>query len=237
VTSTDAAGLIILPLTVRYDEVARGSINHALRFCVNNNDISPTFKWPARSAASAWNPKTGMPYGTRLRIKAAWWDANADKVLGVGTQARVIGEAMRRYGCILADGSGGTSIQLTGVADKRWEPKLHARLNSIPVSALEVVETPPLLQIKGPTTLDVGQTGSWTMTFLPNESPVGAGSNINIYDEKGKLLKYRFAVIDSENRTVTAEHRFTQPGVYTIRPYQQWNTGFGPFRITVGKGS
>ncbi len=234
VSTTDAAGMMILPLVVRYDEVARGSINHALRFCVNNADISPTFKWPARMAAGACNRETGMPYGTRLRIKASWWNANADEVLGTGTQARIIGEALRRYGCILADGSGGTSIQLCGVADKRWEAKLHSRLNAIPVSALEVVATPPILKIEGPTNLQVGQAGSWTMSFHPDESPVGDGSNINIYDQKGKLLKYGFAVINSAHRTATAEYRFTQPGVYTIKPYQDWNTGFGPYRVTVG---
>lgn len=76
VPATDAAGLMIMPLVVRYDEVARGSIHHALRFCVNNSDISPTFKWPARTAAGAWNRETGMPYGTRLRIKASWWRAS-----------------------------------------------------------------------------------------------------------------------------------------------------------------
>jgi hypothetical protein len=235
--STDAAGLMITPLLVRYDEVARGSINHALRFCVNNTDVSPTFKWPGRMAAGAYNRETGMPYGTRLRIKSSWWDANADTVLGKDTQARIIGEALRKYGCILADGSGGTSIQLCGVADLRWESKLHERLNAIPVSALEVVETPPLLKIEGPTTLEVGKTGKWTMTLLPKESPVGAGSSINIYDQKGKLLQYRFGLIDADHRTVTAEHRFNQAGVYTIKPYEEWNTGFGPYRITVGKAA
>ena len=62
VPATDAAGLLIMPLVVRYDEVARGSINHALRFCVNNSDISPTFKWPARTAAGAgiWRPECPM---------------------------------------------------------------------------------------------------------------------------------------------------------------------------------
>jgi hypothetical protein len=231
--ATDAAGLMFMPLVVRYDEVSRGSINHALRFCVNNVDIAPTFKWPARTAAGAWNPLTGMPYGTRLRIKSSWWNANADAMLGTGTQARIIGEALRRYGCILADGSGGTSVQLCGVADARWEAQLHDRLNAIPVSALEVVSTPPTLQIKGPTTLDVGQVGSWIMTLLPAEAPVGAGSNINLYDHKDNLLKYQFGVIDTDHRTVTAEYRFSQPGVYTIKPYREWNTGFGPYRITV----
>jgi hypothetical protein len=234
VPATDAAGLMIMPLVVRYDEVAKGSINHALRFCVNNSDISPTFKWPARTAAGAWNPETGMPYGTRLRIKASWWNASADAVLGSNTQARIIGEAMRRYGLVLADGSGGSTIQLQGVADMRWEKQLVSRLNAIPVAALEVVLTPPLLQITGPTRLQVGQVGTWTMTFLPNESPVGAGSSINIRDQNNKEIQYAWATVNEAHRSVTAQRSFSQPGVYSIRPYAEWNLGFGPYRITVG---
>ena len=114
----------------------------------------------ARPRPPATTASIGTPTnGTRLRIKEAWWKANADQVLGTDTQARVVGEALRRYGCILADGSGGTSIQLNGVADKRLEPKLHARLKAIPVSALEFVDTPPTLQIKGPTTLELARPG------------------------------------------------------------------------------
>ena len=226
--------MMIMPLVVRYDEVARGSVNHAIRFCVNNTDISPTFKWPARTAAGAWNPETGMPYGTRLRIKASWWNAHADSVLGKSTQARIIGEGMRRYGLVLADGSGGSTIQLQGVADLRWESGLHDRLNSIPVTALEVVSTPPLLQITGPTYLQVGQMGTWTLTFLPAESPVGSGSNINIWDQNNNQIQYAWATIDEAHRSVIAQRSFTQTGVYTIKPYEDWNTGFGPYRITVG---
>ena len=133
----------------------------------------------------------------------------------------------------LVKGSRLRRFQLCGVADKRWEPKLHASLKAIPASALEVVSTPPLLEIKGPTTLEVGKTGKWTLTFQPNDTPVGEGSNVNIYDEKNKLLKYQFATIDNDHRTVTAEYRFSQPGVYTIKPYREWNTGFGPYRVTV----
>ena len=210
--ATDAAGMMIMPLCVRYDEVASGEINHALRFCVNNSDISPTFKWPARSAANAWNPETGMPYGTRLRIKASWWDENADSAFGIGTQARIIGEAIRRYGLLLADGSVGTSLQLQGVADLRWETDLENRLNSIPVSALEVVQTPPLLHITGPTELEVGETGTWILTLLPEESTVGKGSNINIYDGEGNLLQYKFAVIDEDNRSDTSQFTFDEEG-------------------------
>jgi len=33
------------------------------------------------------------------------------------------------------------------------------------------------------------------------------------------------------------QYSFSQGGVYTIKPYQEWDTGFGPFRITVGNGA
>ena len=72
------------------------------------------------------------------------------------------------------------------------------------------------------------------MTFLPNESPVGGGSNINIVDQNNKQIQYAWATIDEAHRTVTARRSFSEPGVYSIRPYAEWNLGFGPYRITVG---
>ena len=49
-TSADAAGLPILPGLVRYDEVAAGTINHALRFTVPQTRRA--YVWPARHYAS-----------------------------------------------------------------------------------------------------------------------------------------------------------------------------------------
>lgn len=231
--STDAAGLMISPLLVRYDEAAAGAILHALRFTVSNADISPTYKWPARSAAGAWNPNAGMPYGTRLRIKASWWNENADKVLGVHTQARIIGEAIRRYGIILADGSGGSSAQIQGVADQRWEKGLPERINAIPMTAMEVVETPPILVIEGPDHLKTGQQGKWKFTFSPADSPVGPGCNVNVYDQDEKLVQYALVNISEKQQMALGEYKFDKPGVYTIRPYEDWNTGFGRYKVTV----
>jgi hypothetical protein len=231
--TADAAGLPIAPLLVRYEEVANNRLNHAIRFAVNNSDISPTFKWPARTAAGAWNAATGMPYGTRLRLKKTWWDANADSVLGVGTNARVIGEAMRKHGLILADGSGGSSIQIGGAADLRWDRDLIQRLSSIPVAAFEVVQTPPFLRIDGPRMLAVGQEGAWTLAVQSTEPPLRAGTSINILDAAAHLVKYQFTMIDEAHRSVTARFTFTTPGVYEIRPYSAWNTGFGRTTVTV----
>jgi hypothetical protein len=234
-STTDAAGMMISPLLVRYDEVASGAIHHALRFAVNNTDISPTFKWPARTAAGAWNPATGMPYGTRIRIKQSWWNTNANSVLGINTQARIFGEALRRYGAVLADGSGGSTVQLGAVADLRWDADLHSRLNSIPVTALEVVQTPPMWQVNGPASIQVGVTGTWTITTLPAESPVGNGSTFNLYDPNGQLIAYIWMRIDDTHRSRTASYSFPSPGVYSIQPYEDWYVGPGgkKFLITV----
>ena len=48
-TSADAAGLPIFPGLVRYDELASGQINHALRFTAENTN---GFIWPARHLTS-----------------------------------------------------------------------------------------------------------------------------------------------------------------------------------------
>src|SRR5207237_429918 len=50
-TSADAAGLPIWPGVLRYDEVARGLVDHAIRFTAQRTDRS--FVWPARHQAGA----------------------------------------------------------------------------------------------------------------------------------------------------------------------------------------
>ena len=58
-TSADAAGLPIFPGIVRYDEVASGTIQHAIRFTVPNTEaafVAPASHWAATAAArqSRW---------------------------------------------------------------------------------------------------------------------------------------------------------------------------------------
>ena len=50
-TSADAAGLPIWPGVLRYDEVLRGVVDHAIRFTAQRTDRS--FVWPARHQAGA----------------------------------------------------------------------------------------------------------------------------------------------------------------------------------------
>ncbi len=66
-TSADAAGLPILPGLARYDEVAAGAINHALRFTVKTSQRG--YILPATHYASSSSNPTLPPMGLRMRLR------------------------------------------------------------------------------------------------------------------------------------------------------------------------
>lgn len=134
-TSADAAGLPILPGLVRYDEVASGAIRHALRFTVARTQRG--FIHPATHFASASTDPSLPPMGLRLRLKASF-----DTTPFRG-QARVVLDALKRYGMIVADN--GSSWYITGAADARWDDNDLGALKSVPGSAFEAVDTGPIL--------------------------------------------------------------------------------------------
>jgi hypothetical protein len=134
-TSADAAGLPILPGLVRYDEVAAGEINHALRFTVWRSQRG--YILPATHFASSYTDPNLPPMGLRLRLKA---DYDISAFTG---QSRVVLEALKQYGMIVADN--GSSWYITGAADPRWnDPDLN-QLKTVPSSAFEVVYTGDVL--------------------------------------------------------------------------------------------
>src|SRR5205085_3538685 len=69
-TSADAAGLPITPGLVRYDEVAAGEIDHAIRFTAPQT--RNTYVWPARHQASDRSAIDYPPMGQRFRLKASF---------------------------------------------------------------------------------------------------------------------------------------------------------------------
>jgi len=109
-TSADAAGLPILPGLLRYDEVAAGAIDHAIRFTAPST--RDQWIWPARHQAG--DDDASLP------PMGAWFRLRADvDVSGFSPQARVIAEAMKKHGMILADN--GSSWFISGVPDERWD--------------------------------------------------------------------------------------------------------------------
>ncbi|HEY4411487.1 MAG TPA: hypothetical protein VGN06_00695, partial [Gaiellaceae bacterium] len=94
-TSADAAGLPIFPGLARYDEVARGVIDHALRFTAERTRRA--YIYPARHYASSSDDPSLPPMGLRVRLKASV------DISGFPRQARMVLQALKTYGMILAD--------------------------------------------------------------------------------------------------------------------------------------
>ncbi|MDO8185151.1 hypothetical protein Q5424_06080 [Conexibacter sp. JD483] len=116
-TSADAAGLPILPGLARYDEVAAGAIEHALRFTAPRTRAA--FLAPAQHFASDSSDRALPPMGLRVRLK------RSVSLRGLPPQARVIAVAMQRYGLLLADN--GSPWYVSGVPSPRWDnDQLHA---------------------------------------------------------------------------------------------------------------
>ena len=130
-TSTDAAGLPILPGLVRYDEVASGEIKHALRFTVQETQRG--FIHPATHFASDSTNPNLPPMGLRLRLKANYDISNFTG------QSRVILEALKKYGLIVADN--GSDWFITGASDTRWNDEDLNQLKTVPGNAFEAVYT------------------------------------------------------------------------------------------------
>ena len=94
-TSADTAGLPIWPGVLRYDEVASGVVDHAIRFTAQRTDRS--FVWPARHQAGAARDASLPPMGARFRLRSDFSFA------GYSAETQVVLTAMQRYGLILAD--------------------------------------------------------------------------------------------------------------------------------------
>jgi hypothetical protein len=136
-TSADAAGLPIFPGLARYDEVARGVIDHALRFTVERTRRA--YITPARHYASSLTDPDLPPMGLRVRLKASF------DLSGFPKQARVVLTALKRYGMLVADN--GSSWYVTGAPDPRWNNDDLHTLSRVKGSDFEVVQTGP---VRGP---------------------------------------------------------------------------------------
>ncbi|MFI6327474.1 hypothetical protein ACIBBG_04175 [Micromonospora chersina] len=138
-TSADAAGLSILAGLVRYDEVAAGRIDHAIRVTVPRTRTGWT--WPATHSASSATDPALPQLGQRLRLK------RSVDLSRLPRQARIVAEAMRRYGLIVADH--GSAWFLSGAPDPRWDnDALHA-LGGLRGSDFEVVDAAGLMVSAG----------------------------------------------------------------------------------------
>ena len=130
-TSADAAGLPIFPGLARYDEVARGVIDHALRFTAEHTRRA--YIYPARHSASSSDDPSLPPMGLRVRLKAGV------DISGFPRQARIVLQALKTYGMILADN--GSNWYITGAPDRHWSNDDLHTIGRITGADFEVVDT------------------------------------------------------------------------------------------------
>jgi len=130
-TSSDAAGLPIFPAVVRYDELKRGVIDHALRVTVRKSQRA--YVYPATHFASKLTDKDLPRMGERMRLRK---DFDTSKF---SAEVKVILEALKTYGMIVADN--GIEWAVSCAPDERI-PVLHDELRKVKGSDFEVV-TPP----------------------------------------------------------------------------------------------
>jgi hypothetical protein len=131
-TSTDAAGLPIFPATVRFDELKRGAVEHALRATVRNSRRA--YVYPATHFASSKTDENLPRMGERIRLKREF------DVSGFSPEVKAILTALKRYGMFVADN--GIEWAVSVAPDPRI-PVLHDELRKVKGSDFEVVTPPP----------------------------------------------------------------------------------------------
>lgn len=224
-TSADAAGLPIFPGLVRYDEVAAGAINHAIRFTMQqtkNDANGGYFVEPASHAAGTVYGVSNV-MGMRIRLKASF------DISGYSPANQVILTAMKKYGMILADNGGYFYFQ--GVPDPRWDDNDLVLLDSIQSSNFEVVQMTPTWPGYDDATAPAGNPPTIN-SFTASSSSVAAGTQVTLnwnttndsYDFIDKLGGVRGGSV-----TVTP----TATTTYTLNATNQFGRSSAALTITV----
>jgi len=131
-TSADAAGLPIFPGLVRYDEVLKGTIDHAIRFTLQSANVKPGYIAPARHSVNSHGGIYSLPFGAKIRLKAGF------NITGYPAHLQVILKAMKKYGLILADI--GSNMYISGAPDSRWNNDELQKFSGVKASDFEVVK-------------------------------------------------------------------------------------------------
>jgi len=165
-TSADAAGLPIFPGLVRYDEVAAGQINHAIRFTLQSSRaafIPPASHWAANSTNSL-----AAPMGMRMRLKASF------DISGFSAANQVILSALKKYGMIMADN--GSSMYISGAPNDNWNNDDLHNLTSLTASDFEVIQMTPVY-----TSANIPQGSAPAIaSFTASSQSVSAGTPVTL---------------------------------------------------------
>jgi len=218
-TSADAAGLPLFVGLARYDEVAAGAINHALRFTVPTTRRA--FVAPASHWASSLTDPNAPPMGTRLRLKAGF------NISGYPADDQVILTALKKYGMILADN--GSGIFISGAPDDRWNNTNLNLLKQITASNFEVVQLGTVYTDANVPTGPLPTISS----FTANPSTVAAGSPVNLSWNTTNSL---YNIVSPQAGTVRSTSVVVTPSAtttYTLYSTNQFGRSTASVTVTV----
>jgi hypothetical protein len=172
-TSADAAGLPIFPGLVRYDEIASGAINHALRFTMNNTKNDANGGYFVSPATHAAGTAYASPYaiGMRVRLKASF------DISGFSPTNQIILTAMKKYGMILADN--GSNFYFQGTPDARWNDNDLVNFANVSADNFEIVQMSPSYPGWDANTAPTGAAPTIN-SFTASASAVTAGTSVTL---------------------------------------------------------
>lgn len=130
-TSADAAGLPIFPAVVRYDELQRGMVEHAMRVTVRRTRRA--YIHPATHFASRLDDENLPRMGERLRLRLDF------DISSFSAPVQAILKGLKKHGMFVADNGIDWAISVT--PDPRI-PVLHEELRRIKGADFEVVIAP-----------------------------------------------------------------------------------------------
>ena len=218
-TSADAAGLPIFPGLIRYDEVASGKIQHAIRFTLPQSQaamIPPASHWAATSSNSL-----AAPMGMRLRLKASY------DISSFSANVQVILTALQQYGMIMADN--GSALYLSGAPDDRWDNNDLHNLSQVPASAFEVVQMNPVY-----TAANVPQgVAPAISSFTASSSSVSAGTQVTLSWQASGASYYVVSPGAGAVRGGSVSVTPSQTTTYTLDATNQYGRTTASLTVTV----
>src|SRR5438132_5034993 len=198
-TAGDAAGLPMFPALVRYDECERGAVEHAVRLCVPKTRRE--YIYPANHYASSI-AATSTQYpamGQRFRLKASFVVPS-----GWTIEEKAVCYALKKYGAIVADNSGGF-FSISVCPDDRFSANAFDNLATIGVRNIEMIQT----------------TGPNEGPRSPGAPAVDAGPDQNVGGLSATLVG---TVVDPSGQAVTQWKLYSGPAPVTFANANAANT-------------
>ncbi len=211
-TSADAAGLSMFSGLVRYDECARGMVEHAIRLIVRRTRRA--YIYPATHYASTLTGANYPAMGQRLRLKASFVIPENWTIY-----EKAVCRALKKYGAIVADNGGFFSISVS--PDDRFPSNAFSNFSSLGISNFEVVETTD--PAEGPRSPGTPIANAGSDHFIPWGASANLGGAVTDPDAPQTPVTVQWSKYDGPGdvtfgNTSAAQTTasFSLPGKYTL---------------------